>query len=112
MAGEIETEGGGARGPAVDGLAGGVFRVGVSAAPFEGRRAVTGVEEIMRAEKDVLGLQFAEGGEEFAAVLHRGVVGLVGAEETPDGAKRARGFRGIDGDGDGEGRGGRRRLGA
>ena len=111
-AGEVGVEDAVDDGPVVDGLAVGVFGVGVSAAPLEGGRTVAGVEEIMRAEKDVLGLQFAEGGEEFAAVLHRGVVGFVGAEETPDGAKRARGFRGIDGDGDGEGRGWRRRLGA
>ena len=51
-------------------------------------------------------------GEEFLAVLHRGVVGLVGAEVAPDGLQFAGGLAGIDGDGDGKrigGGGGRAR---
>ena len=88
-AGEVGVEDAVDDGPVVDGLAVGVFSVGVGTAPLEGGRAVTGIEEIVGAKEDVLGFQFAEGGEEFAAVLHRGVVGLVGAEETPDGAKQA-----------------------
>jgi hypothetical protein len=50
----------------------------------------------------LLRAQLAELGDEFFAVLHRGVIGLVGAEETPDGLKFAEWLPGIDRDGNGE----------
>ena len=52
--------------------------------------------------------EFTHLAEQFLAVLHRGVVRLVGAEVAPEGAQRAGGLRGVDGDADGERGGGRR----
>ena len=70
--------------PIVDGLAVGVFRVGAGGTPFERGCAVAGGEEIVCAKINGLWRERAEFVDEFRAVFHVGVVGLVGAEESPD----------------------------
>ena len=83
-------------GPVVNRLAGGVFVVGAGGTPFEGGGAVAGVEQIMGAEENGAGgPQPAQFADEFPAVLHVGVIRLVGAEEAPDGTKFAGGFGGV-----------------
>ena len=47
----------------------------------------------MRTTVNVFGPQFAELGEQFLAILHRGVVRFVTAEETPNGPQQADGTR-------------------
>ncbi len=85
-------------GPVVDGFPLCIFGIGIGAAPFEGRRAVARIQEIMGAEIDLFGPQTSQMTHQFAAVLHRGVVGLVGAEEAPDWLQLALRPGGIDRD--------------
>src|SRR3954451_21487806 len=62
-------------------------------------------DEDLRRRLDVArGVVLTDLGEEPAAVLHVGVVGLVVAEETPDGRELADDFRCVDFYRDGEGR--------
>ena len=90
--------------PVVDRLAVGVLGVGVGRAPLQGRGAVAGGEQVVRAEVDLLRAELAEFGEQLLAVLHVGVVRLVGAEEPPDRLEVAAGLVGPDGDRDRRGR--------
>jgi hypothetical protein len=99
-------------GPVVHGPPGRVLRVGVGAAPLERRRPVARAEKVVGPEVNGAGPQLAELGKEPAAVLHRGVVRLVGPEEAPDGRHPARGAGGVDlyRDGKRGGGGGRARM--
>ena len=54
---------------------------------------------MMCAKVNMAGIQRAKAREQLFAVLHRGVVGLVGAEEAPDGAQFALGLASVDTDG-------------
>jgi hypothetical protein len=73
-------------GPVVDRLALAVLGVGTGGAPLEGRRAVAGGEQVVGAEERLRqpATEPAELAEELFAVLHIGVVRLVGTEEPPD----------------------------
>ena len=91
--------------PVIDRAARGVLGVGVGAAPLQCRGAVAGGEQVVRAKVNGLRLQFTELAEQFAAVLHGGVVGFVGAEVAPERAERPGRLGRIHRDRDGEGRG-------
>src|SRR6185312_10813280 len=89
-------------GPVIDGLAGGVFGVGVGGAPLEAGCPVAGSQHEMRA--DVTGERFrfrisrniAEFVDEFASVGRVSVIGFVVAEEVRDWLVRADGGSGVD----------------
>ena len=87
-------------GEVVDGLAGGVEREDVGGGPLELGGAVAGGEEVMGADVDGRGREVVQLGQELAAILHGGEVGLVVAEPGADGIVRAEGLGEIDLDGD------------
>ena len=75
--------------PVVDRLAVAGLGVRIGAAPFECRRAVAGIQQVVRTEVDLAASQLAELDQQLAAVLHGGVVRLVGAEEAPHRRQRS-----------------------
>jgi hypothetical protein len=86
--------------PVIDRPPLGVLGIDIGAAPLQGRRAITGVQQVVGAEIDAPGLERAQVAEQLAAVLHGRVVRLVGAEEPPDRPQLADRLGGVDGDRD------------
>src|ERR1043166_6293374 len=64
-------------GPIVDGNALGVFAIGIGRTPFQRRRAVARVKEVVCPAKNVFGPQLPDLGEQLLTVFHRGVVWFV-----------------------------------
>ena len=85
-------------GPVVDWPARGVFGVGIGRAPLEGGFAIARDQQAVDAHVDGHGAERGELGEELAAIFHVSVVGLVVAEETPDGLQGTAGLREVDAD--------------
>ena len=71
-------------GPIVDRVALGVFAVDPGRTPFQTGASVAGIEQVVRAEVDLLGRQRAKFADQFSAVLHRGIVWFIRPEESPD----------------------------
>src|SRR5262249_42937727 len=88
--------------PVVDGTALRVLGVRIRAAPFERGRAVAGRQQVVRAEVDLRRAEPAQLREQLPAVLHGRVVGLVRADEAPEGLEPSQRPPRVDGDGDGE----------
>ena len=73
--------------PVVPRPARGVLGVRIRGSPLEGRHAVAAREQVVRAKVDLHSRTVADSAElrdQLPAVLHRGVVRLVGTEEAPD----------------------------
>lgn len=87
--------------PVVDGLTRGVFGVDIGGAPFQGRGAIAGGQEIVDADVDRGGAEGGEFSEEFFAVGCVSVIGLVVAEIVPDGYHGPVGLVGMHLDPDG-----------
>ena len=82
--------------PVVNRVALGVLAVSAGGTPLQRRRAVAGGQQIVRAEINLLAAPSSpSSAEQLLAVLHVGVVRLVGAEEPPDGTQLAFGLGGV-----------------
>ena len=88
-------------GPVIDRLALRVLAVSAGGAPLERWCAIARGQQVVSAEIDPFRREGAEFGEQLLAILHRGVIRLIRAEEPPDGAQLAFCLSGIDADGDG-----------
>src|SRR5262249_42452804 len=69
--------------PIINGTPRRVFRVSVGRSPLERRGAVAGAEEIVRPDVDRLRAERRKLVQQFLAVFHVGVVGLVVSEVSP-----------------------------
>ncbi len=71
-------------GPVVNRVAVAVFGVRVSRAPLQGRLAIARHQQAVNPHVHRNGAERRNFGQQFAAVLHIGVVGLIVTEERPD----------------------------